>query len=63
MASVARVLEGAAGAARPGPIRFCLIGDGLPGEVELSAGRDYPVTPQIKGAIKSLDGVMDVQDI
>jgi DNA polymerase-3 subunit alpha len=37
--------------------------EGLPGEVELSAGRDYPVTPQIKGAIKSLDGVMDVQDI
>ncbi|WP_113910908.1 DNA polymerase III subunit alpha [Roseovarius dicentrarchi] len=66
VASVARVLEGAgeaARAARPGPIRFCLMGDGLPGEVELSAGRDYPVTPQIKGAIKSLDGVMDVQDI
>ena len=66
VASVARVLEGAAQAARaarPGPIRFCLMADGLPGEVELSAGRDYPVTPQIKGAIKSLDGVMDVQDI
>ncbi|MDO5757086.1 MAG: DNA polymerase III subunit alpha [Rhodobacterales bacterium] len=66
LASVARVLEGAleaARATRPGPIRFCLMGDGLPGEVELSAGRDYPVTPQIKGAIKSLDGVMDVQDL
>ncbi|MEX1235970.1 MAG: DNA polymerase III subunit alpha [Roseovarius sp.] len=66
VASVARVLEGAADAARaarPGPIRFCLMAEGLPGEVELSAGRDYPVTPQIKGAIKSLDGVMDVQDI
>ncbi|MFX0543735.1 DNA polymerase III subunit alpha [Roseovarius sp. S4756] len=66
VASVARVLDGAAQAAkaaRPGPIRFCLMADGLPGEVELSAGRDYPVTPQIKGAIKSLDGVMDVQDL
>ncbi|WP_281968292.1 DNA polymerase III subunit alpha [Roseovarius nanhaiticus] len=66
IASVARVLDGAAQAARaarPGPIRFCLMADGLPGEVELSAGRDYPVTPQIKGAIKSLDGVMDVQDL
>lgn len=66
VASVARVLDDAvatARAVRPGPVRFCLIADGLPGEVELSAGRDYPVTPQIKGAIKSLDGVMDVQDI
>ncbi|RKF14194.1 DNA polymerase III subunit alpha [Roseovarius spongiae] len=66
IASVASVLENAreaARAARPGPIRFCLLSPGLPGEVELDAGREYPVTPQVKGAIKSLEGVMDVQDI
>ncbi len=64
--SVASVLESArevARAARPGPIRFCLLSPGLPGEVELDAGRDYPVNPQIKGAIKSLAGVMDVEEI
>jgi DNA polymerase-3 subunit alpha len=66
IASVARVLEGAreaARAVRPGPIELCLMGDGLPGEVSLKTPQDYPVNPQIKGAIKSLDGVMDVEDI
>jgi len=65
IASVARVLENAvqaAKSARPGPIRFCLMSPDLPGEVELDAGREFPVNPQIKGAIKSLEGVMDVQE-
>ena len=39
------------------------MGAGLPGEVEIDAGQDYPVTPQIKGAIKSLNGVMTVEEI
>ncbi|UXX83198.1 DNA polymerase III subunit alpha [Roseovarius pelagicus] len=64
--SVASVLENTrdvAKAVRPGPIRFCLLSPGLPGEVEVDAGAKYPVNPQIKGAIKSLPGVMDVQEI
>jgi len=64
--SVASVLESArevAKSARPGPIRFCLMAPDLPGEVELDAGCDYPVNPQIKGAIKSLAGVMEVEEI
>src|SRR6056297_2863230 len=64
--SVASVLQGAAQAAKSGgrgPIRFCLMGSGLPGEVEIDAGEDYPVTPQIKGAIKSLSGVLTVEEI
>ena len=36
-----------------GPIRFCLMDHGLPGEVEIDSGREFPVTPQIKGAICS----------
>ncbi|MBZ8118849.1 DNA polymerase III subunit alpha [Roseovarius sp. LXJ103] len=65
LSAVANVLEGARGAskARPGPVQFCLSGPDLPGEVELSAGRDFPVNPQIKGAIKSLEGVIDVEDL
>jgi DNA polymerase-3 subunit alpha len=64
--SVAAVLQSASQAARgarPGPIHFCLMGAGLPGEVEIDSGAEYPVTPQIKGAIKSLTGVVMVEEI
>ena len=64
--SVASVLQGAAQSAKSGgrgPIRFCLMGSGLPGEVEIDAGEEYPVTPQLKGAIKSLSGVLTVEEI
>ena len=64
--AVSEVLQGAAQAAAKaarGPISFCVMGAGLPGEVEIETGQDYPVTPQIKGAIKSLNGVMAVEEI
>ena len=64
--SVAAVLDGAAKSvrgARPGPIRFRLLGAGLPGEVEIDSGAEYPVNPQIKGAIRSLTGVVMVEEI
>ena len=66
MQQVANILEGAAEAARKaprGPIQLCLLDPGLPGEVEIDLGQDFPVNPQIKGAIKSLDGVLDVEEI
>jgi DNA polymerase-3 subunit alpha len=34
----------------------------LPGEVELDVGHDFVVNPQIKGALKSLPGVLEVED-
>jgi DNA polymerase-3 subunit alpha len=40
-----------------------LMDSSLPGEVEIDLGQDFPVTPQIKGAIKSLMGVMEVEDL
>ncbi|MGB0856588.1 MAG: DNA polymerase III subunit alpha [Paracoccaceae bacterium] len=46
-----------------GPIHLCLIDPGLPGEVELDTGLNCDTSPQIRGAIKSLDGVLDVQEI
>ena len=64
--SVASVLGNAEGAVQRGgrgPIHFCLMDHGLPGEVEIAAGREFPVTPQIKGAIKSLSGVVTVEDM
>jgi DNA polymerase-3 subunit alpha len=62
--SVAQVLQNAQAAAKGsrGPVQFCLMAQGLPGEVEIDAGDDFPVNPQIKGAIKSLTGVVTVEE-
>ena len=46
-----------------GPIYFCLMNNDLPGEVELDLGQDFPVNPQIKGALKSLGGVIEVEEV
>ena len=32
-------------------------------EVHVSLGNKFTVTPQIKGAIKAISGVVDVQDL
>ena len=45
-----------------GPVRLCLADHGLPGEVEMDLQQDFPVTPEIKGAVKSLGGVLAVED-
>ncbi|WP_342076800.1 DNA polymerase III subunit alpha [Yoonia sp. SS1-5] len=45
-----------------GPILFCLMDSSLPGEVELDLGDMFPVNPQIKGALRSLGGVIEVED-
>ncbi len=66
LATVSKVLADAATAAKgaaKGPIQLCLLDPGLPGEVEMDLGQDFPVNPQIKGALKSLEGVMSVEEI
>ncbi len=63
---VANILQNARPAVRvvgKGPVQLCLIHPELPGEVEIDAGDDFPVNPQIKGALKSLSGVVDVQEV
>ena len=63
--SVASILETAKRdgvRAAKGPVYFCLMSDDLPGEVELDLGDDFPVNPQIKGALRSLRGVIEVED-
>jgi len=59
---LARAGEMARGA-RPGSVSLCLMGPGLPGEVDMDLGTDFPLTPQIKGALKSLPGVMSVEEV
>ncbi|TDL81373.1 DNA polymerase III subunit alpha [Palleronia sediminis] len=46
-----------------GPVSLCLLDPELPGEVEVELGGTWPVTPQVKGAIRSLSGVMTVEDL
>jgi DNA polymerase-3 subunit alpha len=45
-----------------GPVHLCLSHPALPGEVELDVVEDFPVSPEIKGAVKSLDGVLAVEE-
>ncbi|MDK3017399.1 DNA polymerase III subunit alpha [Pseudodonghicola flavimaris] len=64
--TVATILEDAAKAARGaarGPVQLCLMAPDLPGEVEMDLGQDFAINPQIKGALKSLDGVLSVEEI
>ena len=46
-----------------GPVHLCLMHPDLPGEVDVLLGEDFPVNPQIKGALKSLGGVMTVEEV
>ncbi|WP_092063203.1 DNA polymerase III subunit alpha [Poseidonocella pacifica] len=46
-----------------GPITFTFFDPEGLGEIDVTLKQDYPVNPQIKGAIKSLSGVVEVQDL
>ncbi|MDQ7071753.1 MAG: DNA polymerase III subunit alpha [Rhodobacterales bacterium] len=64
--SVSNVLRDAAKVVKSGgrgPIFFNILGADLPGEIAIDTKQEFPVTPQIKGAIKSLSGVVDVEEI
>ncbi len=65
IASVQSILENAARdnvRGGRGPVYFCLMDSDLPGEVEIDLGQDFPVNPQIKGALRSLGGVIEVEE-
>ncbi len=59
---LARMAQDAARAAR-GPIHLCLMHPDLPGEVEMVLGDQFPVSPQIKGALRSMEGVVTVEEV
>ena len=46
-----------------GPILFCIADRESGEEIEISTGRDFPVNPQIKGAIKAMAGVVLVEEV
>ena len=43
-------------------VSLCLMAQDLPGEVDVLLGEDFPVSPQIRSALRSLDGVVMVED-
>ena len=45
-----------------GPVNLVLIAPDLPCEVELALPGEWPVTPQIAGAIKAAQGVVEVEE-
>jgi DNA polymerase-3 subunit alpha len=56
-----RLSSDAPGAARA-DLALVLMSDDLPGEVELSLGEPYPVSPDIKSALRSVPGVVTVEE-
>ncbi|MCC5991699.1 MAG: DNA polymerase III subunit alpha [Rhodobacteraceae bacterium] len=65
IASVARLLgPGSAQPARgQGPVRFCVADLGKGREYDIDTGLNFALSPQIKGAVKSLSGVVMVEDM
>ncbi len=46
-----------------GPIHVTLLDPALPGEVDMEIGQRLPVSPQVRGALKAVQGVVDVEDL
>ena len=61
-ALLARMVEEAKIRSR-GPVSFCIADRETGEEVEIAAGQDFPVNPQIKGAIKAMGGVVLVEEV
>ncbi|MCC7322038.1 MAG: DNA polymerase III subunit alpha [Rubellimicrobium sp.] len=45
-----------------GPVLVTVM-DGDLGEIDVALPRDYPVTPQVKGALRSLPGILEVEEV
>jgi len=66
LGTIATILEDAkSGGARGarGPITFTVDTRSAAGEVDIDLPGDFPVNPQIKGALRSLPGVIEVQEV
>ncbi len=66
VSSVAGLLDRMAGEAKgrgTGAVSFCIFDRDTGAEIEVTTGRDFPVNPQIKGAIKSMQGVVMVEEV
>ena len=53
----------ATGRQTKGPLTFCISDPASKAEYEVTPEREFALNPQIKGALKSLPGVVTVEDI
>jgi DNA polymerase-3 subunit alpha len=44
-------------------VTLLLLDPSLPGEVEIDVGSDWPVNPQVRRALRSLPGVLEVEEV
>ncbi len=66
LSAIATILEDAksnGGRGARGPITFTVDTRSAAGEVDIDLPGEFPVTPQIKGALRSLPGVIEVQEV
>jgi len=49
--------------ARPGPLRLSLPDPASGGQIEIDLGRKLPVTPELRGELRSLPGVLAVEEL
>ena len=61
-ASIANLLASIQGRARA-PITICVPDPETGQEIDLALPQPYPVTPQVKGAIKAMQGVVMIEDL
>ncbi len=61
--SVKALLGQIASAPARGPILFCVRDPETGCEYDIEAGRDFPVGPKIKGALRSVGGVLEVEEV
>ncbi|MFQ5437272.1 MAG: DNA polymerase III subunit alpha [Paracoccaceae bacterium] len=63
--SISNILKSASkagGRKAQGPVNLLLLNPDLPGEVEVALGEGFFVGPEVKGALRSLPGVVEVEE-
>ena len=60
---LSRISADARARGRGGAVVFCIADRIRCEEIVITAGNDFPITPQVRGAIKSLSGVAMVEDM
>ncbi len=63
LARAGEMTQGGAASARPGEVSLCLTNPDLPFEIDISLGDSFPLNPQVKSALKSLPGVVNVDEV
>ncbi len=62
VAGLLRQLAGLKGAAK-GPVSLCVADLEAAQEYDVTLGREFPVSPQVRGALKALPGVLAVEEV